>query len=58
MISNSIISSALLQSPAFVGTLDLLGNPANLIISIYHNLIDIIANPVNSVFLPSYAYDL
>lgn len=58
VISNSIISSALLQSPAFVGTLDLLGNPANLIISIYHNLIDIIANPVNSVFLPSYAYDL
>lgn len=48
-VVTSLIPSVLLQSPTFVGTLDLLGNPANIVISIYHSLIDIFVNPLNRV---------
>lgn len=49
LLINALLPSVLMQSPAFVGTLDLIGNPASIVISVYHSMINIFANPINSV---------
>ena len=46
---NALIPSFLLQSPVFVGALDLIGNPGNLVVSLYHSLTGIILNPIHSL---------
>lgn len=46
---NGVIPSVLLQSPAFLGALDLIGNPANLLISVYNSFADILRNPIRAV---------
>ena len=48
-IVNWLLPSVLLQSPSFVGALDLIGNPANLVISLYNSVLNVIMNPLSAV---------
>lgn len=48
-VVNGVIPSVLLQSPAFLGALDLIGNPANLIISVFNSVVRIMVSPVQAV---------
>ena len=47
-VVNGVIPSVLLQSPAFLGALDLIGNPANLLISVYNSVADILRTPIRA----------
>ena len=42
---NALIPSVLLQSPVFVSSLDIIGNPGNVIVSLYNSLVNIVFNP-------------
>lgn len=46
---NALIPSFLLQSPVFVGALDLIGNPGNVMVSLYHSLTGIVLNPLHTL---------
>ena len=46
---NWLLPSVLLQSPSFVGALDLIGNPANLVISLYQSAVNVFRNPISAV---------
>lgn len=52
-VVNRLLPSVLLQSPSFVGALDLIGNPANLLISLYNSLVGVVRNPLSAVSLLS-----
>lgn len=51
-IVNGLLPSVLLQSPSFVGALDLIGNPANLVISLYNSIVNVVRNPLSAVPTP------
>ena len=51
-IVNGLLPSVLLQSPSFVGALDLIGNPANLVISLYNSIVNVVRNPLSAVPIP------
>ena len=46
--ANALVPSFLLQSPIFVGALDLLGNPGTIVVSLYHSLLAIVRNPLQA----------